>query len=88
MALRIQFRELLREHGLTPYHLAKRSEGRITLTTAYRLARLDGRVQSFDAAVCDALCETLGVEPGALFVREPGPAVRGARKAVRRRRHS
>ena len=43
-AVRLRIPELLEEHGLTPYRLSKRSGGRISLSTAYRLVRLKGRV--------------------------------------------
>ncbi|MGI9076088.1 MAG: helix-turn-helix domain-containing protein [Gemmatimonadaceae bacterium] len=55
--VRLRIPELLKEHGMTPYSLSKRSEGRISLSTAYRLARLNGRVKTFDAGMLEVMCE-------------------------------
>lgn len=68
--MRLRFNELLEAADITPYHLHKQSDGRISLSTAYRLARQDGRVALFDAQVLEALCDVLQVEPGELFERE------------------
>lgn len=54
---------------MTPYALAKASDGRISMSTAYRLARLKGRVETFDRDVLEALCDVLDVEPGELLER-------------------
>ncbi len=62
---------------MTPYRLAKDSGGRISLSTAYRLCRLNGRLESFEAAALDALCDVLQVSPGDLFEREPARSGRG-----------
>lgn len=74
--IRLRFRELLDARGLTPYHLAKQSGGRISLSTAYRYQQLNGAVKSFDAAVLEALCDVLDVEPGELLVRDPDKKAR------------
>jgi hypothetical protein len=74
--VRLRLPELMEEHGLTPYFVAKQSGGRISLSTAYRLARLKGVVKTFDAEVIDALCDVFRVEPGALLVRESKPRKR------------
>ncbi len=63
---------------MTPYALAKASKGRISLSTAYRLARNHGRANMFVSDVLDALCDVLDVEPGELFEH-------GAGKGRRRR---
>jgi hypothetical protein len=68
--VRLRFVELMKERELTPYFVSKRSGGRISLSTAYRLERLNGALARFDAEVVDALCDVFDVEPGALFVRE------------------
>jgi DNA-binding Xre family transcriptional regulator len=60
MWVRIRLPELLGE--MSPYALAKKSEGRISMSTAYRLARLKGRVKTFDAGLLEAICDTLGIE--------------------------
>ncbi len=67
--LRLRLPELLKEREMTPYALAKASQGRISMSTAYRLARLKGRVETFDRSVLDALCDVLGVGPGELLER-------------------
>ena len=64
--MRLRLPELLPE-GMTPYQLAKASSGRISLSTAYRLVRLEGRVATFDAGMLAALCDVLGVPPGELL---------------------
>ncbi len=74
--LRLRLPELLEEREMTPYALAKASGGRISMSTAYRLARLRGRVETFDRSVLDALCDVLQVEPGELLER-------GGRRASR-----
>ena len=68
--MRLRINELLRKRGLTPYALAKASAGRISMSTAYRLARLRGRLKTFDEHVLEALCDVLDLEPGQLFERE------------------
>lgn len=70
MLMRLRLPELLDARGLTAYALAKQSEGRISMSTAYRLVRLEGRVQNFDADMLEALCDVLGVSPGELLERE------------------
>jgi DNA-binding Xre family transcriptional regulator len=70
-AVRLRIPELLEEAGLTPYHLSKQSGGRISLSTAYRLVRLQGRVRRFEADMLEVLCDVLEIkEPGKLFELE------------------
>lgn len=64
--------DILKRQGLTAYALAKGSDGRISLPTAYRLAR--GEWKCLSAEVMDALCDALQVEPGELFKRTAAPA--------------
>ena len=71
MDVRLRLPELLKQHGLTAYAVSRRSGGRISMSTAYRLVRLDGRVQSFDADMLEALCDVLNVTPGELLERDP-----------------
>jgi DNA-binding Xre family transcriptional regulator len=80
MSLRVRVPELLKARGMTAYQLAKASEGRISLSAAYRLVRARGRIGRFDAPVVEALCDVLDVEPGELFERER-PTRRKARGA-------
>jgi hypothetical protein len=61
--------ELLDDRGMTPYALAKASKGRISMSTAYRITRLRGRLETFDREVLEALSEVLGVGPGELLER-------------------
>jgi DNA-binding Xre family transcriptional regulator len=68
--VRLRLPELLEAKGLTPYHLSKKSGGRISLSAAYRYVRLSGRIKSFDGEVLEALCDVLGVEPGELLERD------------------
>lgn len=70
MPIRLRYNELLEAAGLTPYRFSKLSGGRVSMSTAYRLDRERGRLQSFDAVMLDALCDVLDVEPGELLERE------------------
>jgi DNA-binding Xre family transcriptional regulator len=70
MLMRLKLPELLDERGLSPYALSKNSDGRISMSTAYRLVKLNGRVQNFDAEMLEALCDVLQVEPGQLMERD------------------
>jgi len=70
MEMRLRLPELLKEHNITAYALAKRSQGRISLSTIYRLSRNKGVVESFDAETLEALCDVLQVKPGDLLERE------------------
>ena len=53
---------------MTTYRLARASDGRISLSTAYRLAK--DRWDCLPRDVLDALCDVLKVEPGELIERE------------------
>lgn len=82
--MRFRLPELLK--GQSPYSLSKASEGRISMSTAYRLVKLKGRVKTFDAELCEVLCEVLGVGPADLFeVEGPEPPAR-PKKATRSNR--
>lgn len=70
--IRLRLPELLERRKMTPYALAVASQRRISMSTAYRLARLKGRVGNFNAEVLAALCDVLDVEPGELLERKPG----------------
>jgi DNA-binding Xre family transcriptional regulator len=67
--MRLRIRELLAERGMTAYALAKASDGRIPMQSAYRLVQEDGRLPTFKASVLEALCDVLDVEPGELWER-------------------
>jgi DNA-binding Xre family transcriptional regulator len=68
--MRIRWPELLERKGLTPYAFSKLSEGRVSLSTVYRLNKSRGRLQRFDAELMSALCDVLDVRPGDLFEQE------------------
>ncbi len=68
MDMRIRIPDLMPD-GMTGYQLAHKSSGRISMSTAYRLVKLKGKVQNFDADMLEALCDIFEVEPGALFER-------------------
>lgn len=70
VSVRIRVPELFEEHNLTAYAIAQRSEGRISPSTLYRLARSRGAVRYLDADLLDALCDVLGVAPGELLERQ------------------
>lgn len=81
MATRLRIRALLSEQGVTGYALHQRSGGRISLSTASRLARGEGAALRLE--LIDALCDVLGVEPGDLYERDGAPP-RRPREAAQR----
>lgn len=67
--MRLLVPDLLERHGITAYELSKRSGGRISISTAYRLAR--GEWKCVSGETLDALCDVFGIRnPGPLFARE------------------
>jgi len=82
--MRLRLRELLAERDMTAYALVAASSGRIDMSTAYRLLRSDGRVQTFSAELLEALCDALDVEVGELLEREGQSPARRRRKRHRR----
>lgn len=71
--MRLRVAELLIEHEMTPYQLAKASEGRLSLSTCYRLAR--GDVDKISTGTVEALCDVFRIkDPGPLFARDEAPA--------------
>jgi DNA-binding Xre family transcriptional regulator len=67
--MRLRLPELLEASGLTAYALAKRSDGRISMALAYRLAKGHGVFGSVQPRTLAALCDVLDVQPGDLFER-------------------
>ncbi len=67
--MRIRLPEVLTEHKITAYEVARRSDGRVIPSTLYRLVRQRGQVRMFDGVLLDTLCEILNVEPNALLER-------------------
>lgn len=70
MDMRLRFPELLAAHELTAYEVAKRSDGRISRSWAYRAKKLKGKLGTFGAVELEALCDVFGVEPEALWERD------------------
>ena len=67
--MRIRLPEVLTEHDITAYEVAKRSDGKVIPSTLYRLVRQRGQVRMFDGVLLETLCEILNVEPAALLER-------------------
>jgi len=79
--LRLRFPELLDAAGLSPRELVERSGGRISRATAYRLVRLKGRLKTFDAGLCEVLCEVLRIRDlDRLFELEGAPKAKKAKR--------
>lgn len=76
--MRLRLPELLRQRGISAYSLSKQSKGRISMSTAYRLKKMNGRVQNFDADMLEALCDVLRVSPAELLQRDSRPSRRGS----------
>lgn len=73
--------------GIANAHdLAKRSGGRIPITTAYRLVSHGGRLDKRLAGLLEALCDLFKVEPGELLQREPAPGASPAPRPASRKR--
>ena len=70
VTLRLRLRELLKERDMSPYAFSKATRGRVSMSTAYRVVRMRGRLAMFDAKLLDAICDVLQVEPGELFERK------------------
>jgi DNA-binding Xre family transcriptional regulator len=67
MPLRLRLPELLEKRGMTPYAFSKATKGRVSMSTAYRIVRMRGRLQTFEATLLEAMCEVFRVKPGELF---------------------
>lgn len=65
--MRLRLPELLKEHDLTAYALAKASKGHLSLRAAYRLVAERGRVRYLDANASEAICRALAIGPEELF---------------------
>ena len=70
MLMRLRLPELLDARGMSAYALSKASDGRISMSTAYRVSKLRGKLQNFDAEMLEALCDVLEVDPGELWERD------------------
>lgn len=69
--MRLRLPELLEARGWTPYRLSRETAGRISMTTAYRLAESGGAFEKVTAELLEELCDVFGVTPGELFERDP-----------------
>lgn len=69
--MRLRVSELMAQRGLaTAYQLSKASNGRISMTKAYRLVESGGRPERVELDTLEALCETFNVGPGELLERD------------------
>jgi DNA-binding Xre family transcriptional regulator len=74
--MRLRLPELLEEHETNAYAVAAASNGRISRSTIYRIAKNGGRVANFDAELLEALCDAFDCGPGELLERESKKSVR------------
>ena len=70
MTLRLRFPELLEERAMTAYAFSKATDGRVSMSTAYRVVRMRGRLATFEASLLEAACDVFKVKPGELFEME------------------
>lgn len=68
--MRLRLPELMARRGMTAYQVSKASAGRISRSAAYRVVRMNGKLDNFDAEMLEALCDVFGVGPGELLERE------------------
>ena len=71
--MRLRIPELFDERGWTAYEVAKRSPGRLTERSLYRLVERRGQVESVSGKTVDTLCEVLGVTAGELIEVQKRP---------------
>jgi len=84
--MRLRIAQLLADSDMTAYGLAQASDGRISISTAYRLAGDDW--DCLTREMLDALCDTLHVGPGELLERGPSRASSTSRKPGRPRKNT
>jgi DNA-binding Xre family transcriptional regulator len=70
--LRLRLSELLEARGMSPYAFSKATKGRVSMSTAYRIVRMKGRLANYETSVLEAICDVLQVKPSELFERERG----------------
>lgn len=87
MDMRLRLPELFTETGVNPYRLARDSDGRISLSTAYRLKRVKGKLETYKGDMLDAICDVMNLRPGDLWERDTKrlPAT-SPKKPARRKR--
>lgn len=67
--IRLKVADVLKRRNWTAYRLAQ--EAGITKPVAYRLANRSSRFRRLDIGTLEALCRTLGVQPGDLLEYVP-----------------
>lgn len=67
MEMRLRFPELLKEHELTAYEVAKRSKDRISRSWAYRAKKKRGKLGTFGASEMEALFDIFGGDLNKIF---------------------
>lgn len=84
--MRLKLPDLMEAHGLhNAYALMRASKGELTITTAARLVKADGKPKRIDMETLDALCRLFGVENmNDLFERDDVPATSQPRKRKRK----
>jgi hypothetical protein len=76
--MRLRVPELLEERGWTAYELSKKSNGRISMSAAYRFVNGDWKCVSGE--MLDALCDVFGLtDTGRLFERTDKRSTRKGR---------
>lgn len=66
--MRLRVPELLAKRQWTAYELSKKSDGRISMSQAYRFAR--GEFRALSPEIVTALCDVFDIDdPGPLFER-------------------
>ena len=75
--MRLRIPELYHARRMTAYAVARASKGRISLSTAYRLHRANGKFDRVSSSFLSALCDVLKVRPGDLFERTASRGRRG-----------
>jgi DNA-binding Xre family transcriptional regulator len=82
--MRLRLPELMNAKGITNAHeLAAASDGRISITSAYRLVKARGKLERM-GPLLEALCDVLGVEASELLERENVPTVAPHKPATKR----
>lgn len=73
MLMRVRLPELLRDTGMTPYAVAKASEGRVSLSALYRLKRANGHVRYLDTELVEGLAYAFGIKDVRKLIELEGP---------------
>lgn len=87
MPVRLRLPELLDEHDMSVYALARQAAGRLNESALYRLVRENQKgqgVRRFDAALLEVLCDTLGVGIADVLEYTPPEPDKGKRRPARK----